>query len=175
MNTLKPNPAAKSARRRVGRGLGSGLGKTCGRGVKGQKSRKGVSIPAWFEGGQNPLHRRVPKRGFTNIFDEGTTVLTLPYLVNQIKKNKGANTSEISPETLVSWGVQISTSGNVKVLNGRANREFKLDNSIVSGITLSGMDFSTNVKEILTGAGVKINESVAKPATGKFKKRQVKG
>ena len=68
MNSLKPNPSARKVRRRVGRGSGSGLGKTCGRGVKGQKSRSGVSIPAWFEGGQNPLHRRVPKRGFTNIF-----------------------------------------------------------------------------------------------------------
>ena len=68
LNELSPAPGSKKNRRRVGRGPGSGLGKTSGRGHKGQKSRAGVSIPPWFEGGQMPLQRRIPKRGFTNIF-----------------------------------------------------------------------------------------------------------
>ena len=63
LNELKPPPGAKRNRKRVGRGRGSGYGGTSGRGHKGQKSRSGSSIPAWFEGGQMPLVRRVPKRG----------------------------------------------------------------------------------------------------------------
>ena len=68
LGQLKPAPGATHKKKRRGCGVGSGLGKTCGRGHKGQKSRSGVSIPSWFEGGQMPLQRRVPKRGFTNIF-----------------------------------------------------------------------------------------------------------
>ena len=66
LHELERNPGAKQERRRVGRGMGSGLGKTSGRGEKGQKARSGVSIPATFEGGQLPLYRRLPKRGFSN-------------------------------------------------------------------------------------------------------------
>src|SRR5476649_32281 len=67
LNELRDNPGARKSRMRVGRGIGSGKGKTAGRGQKGQKSREGVSI-AGFEGGQMPLHMRLPKRGFNNIF-----------------------------------------------------------------------------------------------------------
>ena len=66
LNSLSPIPGSKRRSRRVGRGIGSGNGKTAGRGQKGQKSRSGASIPATFEGGQMPLHRRLPKRGFNN-------------------------------------------------------------------------------------------------------------
>src|SRR5690349_23579229 len=68
LNNLKPKKGAKHAKKRVGRGQGSGHGKTAGRGEKGQKSRSGFSRMLGFEGGQMPLHRRLPKRGFTNIF-----------------------------------------------------------------------------------------------------------
>ncbi len=67
LNTLQPADGAKKARRRVGRGIGSGLGKTCGRGHKGQKSRSGGFHKVGFEGGQMPLQRRLPKRGFTSL------------------------------------------------------------------------------------------------------------
>ena len=66
LNELKKNEGATFAKKRVGRGPGSGLGKTSGKGQKGQKARSGVSIPATFEGGQLPLYRRLPKRGFSN-------------------------------------------------------------------------------------------------------------
>lgn len=69
-NSLKPSAGSRKARKRVGRGPGSGTGKTSGRGEKGQKSRSGYSRKRGFEGGQMPLHRRIPKRGFTNIFRE---------------------------------------------------------------------------------------------------------
>lgn len=68
LEDLAPPRGAKSSRKRVGRGAGSGLGKTAGRGNKGQKSRSGGGTAPWFEGGQMPLQRRIPKRGFTNIF-----------------------------------------------------------------------------------------------------------
>src|SRR5688500_16651685 len=77
LSNLKPKKGARHAKKRVGRGPGSGHGKTAGRGEKGQKSRTGFSRMLGFEGGQMPLHRRIPKRGFTNIFKESFAVLNL--------------------------------------------------------------------------------------------------
>ncbi|MHB0970513.1 MAG: 50S ribosomal protein L15 [Thermoanaerobaculia bacterium] len=77
LNNLKPKKGARHARKRVGRGPGSGHGKTAGRGEKGQKSRSGFSRMKGFEGGQMPLHRRLPKRGFTNIFKVEYSVVNL--------------------------------------------------------------------------------------------------
>jgi ribosomal protein L15, bacterial/organelle len=80
LNSLKPKKGSRHAKKRVGRGPGSGHGKTAGRGEKGQKSRSGFSRMLGFEGGQMPLHRRLPKRGFTNIFKEEFDVLNLAAL-----------------------------------------------------------------------------------------------
>jgi large subunit ribosomal protein L15 len=77
LNTIKPAAGAKSSRKRVGRGIGSGLGKTCGRGHKGQKSRSGGFHKVGFEGGQMPLQRRLPKRGFVSLTREQTAEVTL--------------------------------------------------------------------------------------------------
>ncbi len=77
LDQLSPRPGARHRRKRVGRGPGSGLGKTCGSGHKGQKSRSGGGVPRWFEGGQTPLHQRVPKRGFTNRFRVATEIVNL--------------------------------------------------------------------------------------------------
>ncbi len=77
LNTLKPARGAKRARKRVGRGIGSGVGRTGGRGMKGQKSRSGGSTPRGFEGGQMPLQRRLPKRGFTSQAAAGTAEVRL--------------------------------------------------------------------------------------------------
>lgn len=74
-------PDIKKDKKRLGKGHGTGWGKTAGRGHKGQKSRSGASIPAWFEGGQMPLQRRVPKRGFTNIFKEQIRIVNLETLL----------------------------------------------------------------------------------------------
>ena len=82
LNDLKPSPGAKRNRRRVGRGIGSGLGKTAGRGHKGQKSRSGGFHKVGFEGGQMPLHRRLPKRGFTSI----TRGLTAEVRLDELQK-----------------------------------------------------------------------------------------
>ena len=77
LNNLKPKKGARHAKKRIGRGPGSGHGKTAGRGEKGQKSRSGFSRMIGFEGGQMPLHRRLPKRGFTNIFKKDFAVVNL--------------------------------------------------------------------------------------------------
>ena len=81
LNDLKPVAGSRRPRKRVGRGPGSGLGKTCGRGQKGQKSRSGARIPAWFEGGQMPLQRRLPKRGFYNPFSKKIAEVNVGSLV----------------------------------------------------------------------------------------------
>ena len=82
LSNLKPKKGARHAKKRVGRGPGSGQGKTAGRGEKGQKSRSGFSRLRGFEGGQMPLHRRLPKRGFTNIFKKDRAVVNVKELSN---------------------------------------------------------------------------------------------
>ena len=77
MDRLSPKSGARRTRKRVGRGPGSGKGKTCGSGVKGQGTRSGGGAPHWFEGGQMPLTQRVPKRGFTNIFRKDTEIVNV--------------------------------------------------------------------------------------------------
>lgn len=81
LNTLKPNPGAKHRKKRLGNGESSGLGKTCGKGNKGQKARSGGTIRPGFEGGQMPLHRRLPKKGFSNArFKAGIAIVNLSQL-----------------------------------------------------------------------------------------------
>ena len=108
----------KVARRRVGRGIGSGLGKTSGRGQKGQKSRSGGGVRRGFEGGQTPLYRRLPKRGFTNIHAKTYTEVTLTML------NK-ATTEEVTAESLIADGI-ISKANDVIVILATGNLEKKL-------------------------------------------------
>lgn len=98
LSNLKNRPGSRKKPKRVGRGSGSGMGKTCGRGQKGQKSRSGGKPHPWFEGGQMPLQRRLPKRGFTNIFKKSYDLVNLGSLAElkidgaltpQILKDKG--------------------------------------------------------------------------------------
>src|SRR2546426_10322620 len=95
LNNLRPAKGSTHKKKRLGRGPGTGLGKTAGRGHKGQKSRSGYSSKVGFEGGQMPLHRRLPKRGFTNIFKKQWIEVSLEAL----DRNFDANT-EITPEVL---------------------------------------------------------------------------
>jgi len=107
---LKPTPGSRKNRKRVGRGPGSGTGKTAGRGENGQKSRSGYSLKRGFEGGQMPLHRRVPKRGFTNIFRiEFRTV-------NVERLNVFQPGTVVSPELLLECGLLRKGKGPVKIL-----------------------------------------------------------
>lgn len=111
LNELKPAPGSKKEPKRVGRGRGSGHGKTSGRGQKGQKSRSGYSIRRGFEGGQMPLQRRLPKRGFTNIFKKDYA------LVNIKDLNRFEAGQVVTPKFLIEAGlVKARDVGNVKVL-----------------------------------------------------------
>src|ERR671915_2461695 len=95
LNNLKPKKGSRHAKKRVGRGPGSGHGKTAGRGEKGQKSRTGYSSKRGFEGGQMPMHRRLPKRGFTNIFKKEWVEISLGALEQHFNADE-----EITPEVL---------------------------------------------------------------------------
>jgi large subunit ribosomal protein L15 len=96
LSKLKNNPGARKNPKRVGRGIGSGTGKTAGRGQKGQKSRSGGKPHPWFEGGQMPLQRRLPKRGFTNIFKKSYDLVNLKSLAEL--KVDGAVTPQVLKE-----------------------------------------------------------------------------
>ena len=103
INTLKPNAGATRSRKRVGRGMGSGTGKTAGRGSDGQKSRSGYHSKRGFEGGQMPLHRRLPKRGFTNaIFKKQHSTINVGDLVRLGDLDAGAR---VGAEELVARGI----------------------------------------------------------------------
>jgi large subunit ribosomal protein L15 len=110
LEDLAPAKGAKSSRKRVGRGSGSGLGMTAGRGTKGQKSRSGGGTAPWFEGGQMPLQRRIPKRGFTNIFKKRYSI------VNVSDLERFAVGSEIGPKELLQMGLVKSVDDGIKLL-----------------------------------------------------------
>lgn len=130
---------ATEKRKRVGRGMGSGMGKTSTRGHKGQRSRSGSRMIRGFEGGQMPLHRRLPKRGFNNIFRTEYTPVNLDR-INELGQK------EITPEVLVKAGIIAKPSSLIKILG---NGELK------SGITIHGHKFSKTAEEKITKAGGK--------------------
>lgn len=110
LHELKPAPGSRHTKKRVGRGIGSGNGKTAGRGHKGQNARSGGGVRPGFEGGQNPLYRRLPKRGFHNFTRKEYAV------VNVEELNKFAAGSEITPETLMESGIVNDPKSGIKIL-----------------------------------------------------------
>jgi large subunit ribosomal protein L15 len=110
INTLKPAPGANRKNKRVGRGMGSGHGKTATRGYNGQLSRAGASIRPGFEGGQMPLHRRLPKRGFTNIFRKEYLAINL----EKLARFEAGTT--VDPEILKSLGIIKNLQDGLKIL-----------------------------------------------------------
>lgn len=110
LDDLAPVPGAKKSRKRIGRGTGSGLGKTAARGAKGQKARSGGGTPPWFEGGQMPLQRRIPKRGFTNIFKKIYGVVNIGSL------DRFPEGSEVTVEQLTAAGLVKKNLDGVKLL-----------------------------------------------------------
>ena len=122
LNTLKPAKGSTHKKKRVGRGPGSGLGKTAGRGEKGQKSRSGYSRKVGFEGGQMPLHRRLPKRGFTNIFKKRWLEISLAALDQHFNAGE-----EITPEVLHDRGLIKKAKHDVVVLgNGEVSKALRI-------------------------------------------------
>ena len=135
LHELSPAKGSKHAKKRVGRGPGSGIGKTSGRGEKGQKSRTGYSGRPGFEGGQMPLVRRVPKRGFTNIWKTEYAVVNL----SQLAELEG----EVTPEVLVERGL-VRSGKKVKVLG---------DGEIGKPLRVVADKFSKSAREKIEGAG----------------------
>ncbi|MFD1197027.1 50S ribosomal protein L15 [Brucella gallinifaecis] len=115
LNDLRDKPGSVKAPKRVGRGIGSGSGKTAGRGVKGQKSRSGVAING-FEGGQMPIYRRLPKRGFTNIFAKSFNVVSLGRVQAAIDAGKLDAKAVVNLDTLKAAGVIRRALDGVRVL-----------------------------------------------------------
>lgn len=137
-NQLKANPGARKRKTRVGRGIGSGLGKTSGRGILGQGSRSGGSVRPGFEGGQNPIYRRIPKRGFKNY----TTVRYGVVNVSDLSQFKDG--TEVNPTMLIDLGLVKSRAKGVKILgNGKLDKKLKVlahhfSQSAIKAITEAG-------------------------------------
>ena len=144
LSNLKNIPGSKKNRKRVGRGPGSGWGKTAAKGHKGQNARSGGGVPAWFEGGQMPLIRRLPKRGFNNPFAKEFVVVNLDII--EKKFNDG---EEVSIETLKEKKIVKKIKDGVKILgNGEVTKK----------LTFTGLLFSKSAKEKILNAGGTINE-----------------
>lgn len=146
LNTLFNVPGSKKPRKRVGRGIGSGTGKTCGRGVKGQKSRSGVAIKT--EGGQMPLIKRLPKRGFNCSKSVDYTAISVADIEVLIGMKRIDATKNINKDTLVSIGYIKSTKTPVKLLGGVEKIEHKL--------TIELDACSDSAKSVIEKAGGKI-------------------
>jgi large subunit ribosomal protein L15 len=138
LGNLKPKKGSRHAKKRIGRGPGSGHGKTAGRGEKGQKSRSGYSRQIGFEGGQMPLHRRLPKRGFTNIFKKEYAVVNLSDLE---RFDNGATVDEAA---LRSVGLVKGQVDGVKVLG---------TGELTKKLTVHASKFSKTAKENIEKAG----------------------
>ena len=142
LNSLYPNEGATKTRKRVGRGPGSGLGKTSGKGHKGQNARSGGGVRPGFEGGQLPLFRRLPKRGFTNaMFKTRYAVINLSDL------NKFDNGAEVTPEILKNMGIVKNLQDGIKVL-GNGTLEKK--------VTVKANKFSKSAVEKIEAIGGKV-------------------
>jgi large subunit ribosomal protein L15 len=154
LSTIKAPQGSRENKKRVGRGMGSGMGKTSTRGHKGQRSRSGSRMMRGFEGGQMPLHRRVPKRGFNNIFRQEYQIVDIGSLAELGLK-------EVTPDVLHQAGLIKKPSLAVKILG---------DGEIKLAISVSAHRFSKSAQEKITKAGGKFEiigglpEVVAKPA-----------
>lgn len=140
LHELSPAPGSTSEVKRIGRGHGSGNGKTAGKGHKGQNARSGGGVRIGFEGGQMPLARRIPKRGFNNIFADKYEI------VNVSDLNKFKDGTEVNAEILFAAGLINSANANVKVLG---------NGELTSKLTVKAVKFSKTAEEKITKAGGK--------------------
>jgi len=138
LHELAPAPGSKKVRTRVGRGLGSGLGKTSGKGHKGQKSRAGGGVRPGFEGGQKPLYLRLPKRGFTNIFSKEYSEINVAVL------NRFDNGSVVDLEALVEAGVIKKVLDGLRILG---------NGELTKALTVKANGFTKSAAEKIQAAG----------------------
>lgn len=141
LHELSPAPGSRKVRIRVGRGLGSGLGKTSGRGHKGQNARSGGGVRTGFEGGQMPLYRRLPKRGFKNIFAKEYAE------VNVSSLNRFEDGATVDPAALVEAGILKNVCDGVHVLG---------NGEITKKLTVVANGFTKSAEEKITAAGGKV-------------------
>ena len=141
LHEIKPAPGSTKRRKVVGRGRGSGHGTTAGRGGKGQTARTGSSIPAWFEGGQMPLIRRLPKRGFTNIFKKDYAIINIEVL------DRFESGQDVTLTLLVSQGLIRSRNDGVKVLG---------TGTLTKALTVHAHKFSQSAAAKIAAAGGKV-------------------
>ena len=147
LNTVKPGEGSKRARRRVGRGIGSGLGKTCGRGHKGQKSRAGGFHKVGFEGGQMPLQRRLPKRGFISL----TAARNAQVRLSDLER---LPVDEIDLAVLIQAGIVPARTLSAKVVrSGEIKRK----------VTLRGVLVTKGAKAAIEAAGGSVVDAPAAP------------
>ena len=139
LHELKPAEGSRKVRNRVGRGIGSGNGKTAGKGHKGQNARSGGGVRLGFEGGQTPLFRRLPKRGFTNINRKEFAIVNLSTL------NRFEDGTEVTPELLLETGVISKLNDGVKVLASGA---------VEKKLTVKAHKFSSSAKEAIEATGI---------------------
>ena len=140
LDELKPSEGSRFESKRVGRGIGSGTGKTSGKGHKGQNARSGGGVRPGFEGGQMPLYRRLPKRGFTNIFAKKYVTINVEVL------EKFENGTEVTAEVLKEAGIISKTLDGVKIL-GRGE--------VTKSLTVKVAGFTASAKEKIEKAGGK--------------------
>ena len=148
LSTIRAPRKASENRKRIGRGMGSGMGKTSTRGHKGQGSRSGSRLMRGFEGGQMPLHRRLPKRGFSNIF-------RIEYAAVNLEKLAGLAEATINPEVLRKAGIVKDRDARIKILG---------DGELTKAITVQAHKFSQSAQEKITKAGGKFEVIVEKAA-----------
>ena len=153
LNDLRDKDGATHSKKRLGRGIGSGSGKTAGRGVKGQKARSGVAING-FEGGQMPLYRRLPKRGFNNIFAKSFTVVSLARIQAAVDAKKLDAKETVTAEALIAAGVIRRVKDGVRVLSdGELKAKLAFD---VAGASKAAIE-----KIEKAGGSVKLPEKAA--------------
>lgn len=158
LNTLSPAPGSTKARRRVGRGIGSGLGKTCGTGHKGQKSRSGGTVRPGFEGGQMPLQRRLPKFGFSSRIGRLTAEVRTSELA-------GIGADVIDIEVLRTANLINKSITRVKVM---------LSGDVGRALTVQGLRVTKGARAAIESAGGKVVDPVVPEYAGKKKTKQVR-
>lgn len=151
LNEIRDNPGARVVKKRLGRGIGSGLGKTSGKGVKGQKARTGVRLKG-FEGGQMPLHRRLPKRGFTNLFRNRFQVINIGRIQQAIDAGRLSADAVIDGAALAAAGMLRLADGPIRLL---AKGEIK------AAVTVKVSDASEAAVSAVVAAGGKVETAAA--------------
>src|SRR5437870_13807341 len=156
LNSLKPAPGSKSTRHRVGRGIGSGWGKTAGRGHKGQKARSGGFHKVGFEGGQMPLHRRLPKRGFNSLTREDVAEVRLSEL-------ESLTVADVDLAALQSAGIVSKKALGAKIiLSGTLSKKLNVKGDVKA---------SKGARAAIEGAGGKVEITEPKPIEKKLQKK----